>query len=402
MGSYIINNLSKRGALMQNIIDQLPEIATRIQSIRDIILANIVLLGQIPAPTFGEKNRALAFLERLIEFQVDECSFDQYGNPLGIMKGTSTSKPPIFVNAHLDTVFNKDIVYNFMVKENFIQGPGLCDNSFGVGVLASIPAILKELNITLESDLVLAGTIHSLGKGNYQGTRHLLKTWPTPIRGAVCIESIELGLLNFFSNGMVRCDIKCSAIKEAPEKNRHNAILILNEVINNIMEICLPVRPSSKINIGTISGGEDYSISAVTARLGIELSSNSNKIVKSMLNNIKSIIEDIGHKYVVDIKLNIISNLKPCRLNYDHPLVKTSVSILNKLDLEPIIEPKESNISIFLANNIPAINVGLTYGKNCYQGNARLQIEPMYKGIAQLIGIIMAIDKGVCDEELVA
>jgi len=94
---------------MDDYLEKLPEFVDIIRSIKDTIIANIVLIGQIPSPTFKEKKRTMVFMERLAGFQVDECSTDGYRNPIGIIRGTSESKPPIFVVAHLDTLFGKDI-----------------------------------------------------------------------------------------------------------------------------------------------------------------------------------------------------------------------------------------------------------------------------------------------------
>jgi tripeptide aminopeptidase len=40
----------------------------------------------------------------------------------------------------------------------------------------------------------------------------------------------------------------------------------------------------------------------------------------------------------------------------------------------------------------------LTRGQGYQQTAARMQIEPLFKGIAQIIGVLKAIDSGVCDE----
>ena len=58
---------------------------------------------------------------------------------------------------------------------------------------------------------------------------------------------------------------------------------------------------------------------------------------------------------------------------------------------------KFSKLSIFLSHGIPAITLGVSRGKHMLMKNATMEIEPMFKGIAQIIGVIMAIDSGVCD-----
>ena len=98
---------------MEKILEKLPEYVEEIRSLKETIITNIVLIGQIPAPTFREKRRANFLLERLAESQVDECTTDGYRNPIGIVRGTQRSQAPIFVVAHLDTFFDKDIMSAF-------------------------------------------------------------------------------------------------------------------------------------------------------------------------------------------------------------------------------------------------------------------------------------------------
>jgi acetylornithine deacetylase/succinyl-diaminopimelate desuccinylase-like protein len=385
---------------MDDVLNRLAEMVDGIHAMREIIITNIVLIGQVPAPTFKEKKRSQVFMDRLAEFQVDECTTDGYRNPIGIIRGTDRSKPPIFVVAHLDTFYEKDIDYNFTVDANSITGPGILDNSLSVGVLISLPAILKKLNLRFQSDLVLTAPIQSIGKGNLRGVRHLLKTWPTPIRGAICLEGVELGRLNYFSDGMIRGEIHCKVSEERGplEDYTPNAILILNEIINEILNLRLSQRPRAKIVIGRFSGGADHGKIAFEASLGFEIRSDSDKVVKSIYSSIKDIVEGVRHENEVGLSLKTISNLKAARLKFNHPLVKAAAAVLQKLGIQPVSKPTESALSIFLSHQVPAVTLGITYGEHYYLENANMEIAPMAKGIAQVIGVLKAIDSGVCDE----
>ena len=389
---------------MDDFIKNLPNLVPEIKAARDIIITNIVLIGQTPAPTFKEKRRSAVFMERLAEFGVDEVTTDGYRNPIGIIHGTASDKAPIFVVAHLDTFIEKDLVHNYTIKKKKITGPGILDNSLGVGVLVSLPILFKRLDLRFESDIVLAGTIQSIGKGNLRGVRHLLKTWPTPIRGAVCLEGVELGRLNYFSDGMIRGEIQCniSEEKDVFQKFTPNAILILNEVINEIMNLRLSQRPHSRIVLGKIAGGVNHGKIAYEATLGFEIRSDSYKMVKAIYNSIKDIVDGIGHENEVELNMRTLSNLKASRLKFNHPLVKSSAAILGSLGIKPISKSTESSQSIFLSRKIPAVTLGITHGENYYTEKATMEIEPMFKGIAQVIGVLKAIDNGVCDEYPVA
>ena len=385
---------------MDKYLDALPMFVDKIREIREVIISNIVLLGQIPAPTFHEKKRAEHLVARLAEFQVDECTIDDYGNPIGVIHGTSPTKPPIFVVAHLDTFSEVKEDLHYEVTDKIISGIGVSDNSAAVGVLVSLPEIFKRLNLQFTSDIVLVGTILSLGRGNLKGVRKLLSHWPSPIRGAICLETVELGRLNYFSYGMIRSEISCSIAVEDHGRRRYepNAILVLNEVINAILGLALPQKPRTQIVIGRIAGGFDHGNIAYDANIGFEIRSDSDDMVKALYADIQDIVEGINKMFSVELRLNRISNLNATRLNSNHPLIKCASRILNHLGVEIFSEPSESSLSIFLDKKIPAITLGITWGDNLHQNDAMIEIEPMYKGVAQIPALLMAIDNGVCDE----
>lgn len=388
---------------MNDYLNKLPVFVEAIESMKEIIITNVVLIGQINAPTFKEKRRTTVIMERLAEFQVDECTTDGYRNPIGIIRGTSEAKPPIFVVAHIDTPLHKskDSILNYRVSVDSVKGPGILDNSLGVGVLISLPEILRRLELRFESDIVLAGVIQSIGKGNLRGIRHLIKTWPTPIRGAVCIEGVDIGRLNYYSEGMIRCEIKCNT---APENDidllysRPNPILILNDVMNQVLRLPLPQRPRSRIIFGKISGGVNYGKIPEESVLGFEIRSDADRMVKTIYNDIKDIVDGISQEHRVTLDMSIISNLSAARLKFNHPLVKSAGAVMKTLGLKPVSASSESELSIFLSRKIPAVTLGITRGKNRGTDEASMKIDPMFKGVAQIIGVLMAVDSGICDE----
>ncbi|RJP81943.1 MAG: M20/M25/M40 family metallo-hydrolase [Desulfobacteraceae bacterium] len=385
---------------MESYLEEIPSYVEKIKFIKETILSNIVLIGQVPSQTFNEARRADIFQERMADAQVDECSMDEFRNPIGVVRGTSDKKPPIFVVGHLDTFIDKEVDHNYTIIKDAVYGPGIMDNSAGIGILISLPEIFRKLGLRFESDIVIAGLIHSLGKANLQGIRRLLGAWKTRIRGAICVEGGELGRLNYYSDGIRRCEVECriSAEDGVEYRFKPNAILILNDVINRILTLCLPQRPRARVIIGKISGGFKHGIIALEGTLGFEIQSDSDQMVKTIFRDINDIVDGLSHEYQVDMKLKTISSVNAGTLNFNHPLVKSTVAIMKKLDLKPIAEPSGSELSIFLSQQIPAVTLGVSRGHNYHLANAWMEIEPMYRGIAQIVGVIKAIDSGVCDE----
>jgi di/tripeptidase len=122
-------------------------------------------------------------------------------------------------------------------------------------------------------------------------------------------------------------------------------------------------------------------------------------MVKNIYSDLKDIVDGIGHENEVSLTIKTISNLKAARLKFNHPLVKNAAVVLETLGIKPVSKSTESAMSIFLSRKIPTVTLGITHGENYYTDNATMEIEPMFKGVAQIIGVLKAIDGGVCDEQ---
>lgn len=388
---------------MDEVLLKLPFFVDRLKSIKESIISNIVLIGQTPGPTFAEDVRGDLFLERLSGAGIGECGKDQMKNAIGIIRGSDGKNvPPIFLTANLDTVYSADDVdHNYTVRKNTISGPNVLDNTVSLGILATLPQILRHLDLTFSSDIVIAGVTQSIGRGNLKGIRHLLNHWTGPILGGLIMEGQKLGHFNYYSEGIIRGEISCDITTKGQfinHKFKPNAILILNEVINELLFINLPQRPRCRIIIGRIKGGHKHGEIACDANLGFEIQSDSDEMVKNVFGKIEDIVEGIGHEHSVALKIETLTVQNAAALKFAHPLVKCAVSIMKTLGLKPISESSESELSVFLSRNIPALALGITTGSSAHLETATMRINPMFTGIAQILGLLMAMDMGFCDD----
>jgi acetylornithine deacetylase/succinyl-diaminopimelate desuccinylase-like protein len=389
---------------MENFLNDLAAYAEKIKSIKEIILTNIVLLGQTPCeadrnPHTGKSPRSGVFLERLSDGFADECTLDTFGNPYGIVKGSNSVTPPIVLVAHMDTTFDGKSELLYSVTGDAVVGPGLLDNSLGVGVLMSIPQVLKTLGLSFQSDIVLIGLPESLHRCNLKSIQDVFGAWKAPIRAAICVEGGERGRLNYFSNSMVRVEVTVDIPKEIgwEYNNGVNAIIVMNEVINRILEIRLPQRPRTHIVVGCINSGTRCGKAPLYARLGFEVHSDSDRMVEEVFDKVDDICGNISHHTGVKIDLDRISAIKAAKLTSHHPLVQSAVRVMETLDIKPSFESSQSELSVFLSHNIPAITLGVAHGENYHKEDERADIESIFKGIAQIIGVMAAVDQGVCD-----
>ncbi len=384
---------------MAHIISDLWNIEERVRSLREIILANLVMLSEIPAPTFNETARMQFLVNRFNELQLLNCSTDEKGNGLGIIPG-ETGERNILIVGHLDTVFDSKVDHTISVEPHRIIGPGVGDNGLGIAVIATLPLILQHLNIKTKSNIILMGSAQSLGMGNIRGLRFFLDHADMPIHSGICVEGVKLGRISYSSIGMMRCGIKFS-VPEEYDWTRFGAvgaIVTINDAINRILEIPLPKRPKTNIVLGSVEGGTGFNTIATNASLKFEIRSESGRMVKNIGQKAEYIAHEVASHSGADVDFRIYAQRRPGGIPFSHPLATTAREIMRSLDITPRITPSTSELSAFIDKKIPAVTLGLTDGENLDQLNESIEIEPIFKGIAQLIGLILAIDGGHCDE----
>lgn len=383
---------------LQTVTGSLHELQDQLTQFREILLANLVMIGEIPAPTSGEQKRIEFLLNRFKEAGLSENSIDDCGNGIGLLEGEEGERS-ILLNAHADTVFSAKSDHTMQVSSESIIGPGVADNSLGLGVLATIPYILQELDIKLKNNLVLLGGVKSLGRGDLEGIRFFLDNNGFDIKNALCIEGVELGRLSYTSIGMLRGEITCK-VPESYDWSRFgdaSAILTLNEVINKINDIRLPKRPRTSVVMGSISGGSSFNTIAKEATLGFEVRSEAENVVDDVGKTIEDIAKEVASKTGDEVELDIFARRRPGGIPYAHPMNECARSIMNTLDIEPRLAPSTSELAALIDKKIPALTLGITSGDRIHKMNESVQIEPIYKGLAQIIGILIATDGGFCD-----
>lgn len=384
---------------LENLKRELPELEEKLKKYREVLLANLVMIGEIPSPTFGEKERIEFILHRFDEAGLTDSSIDDAGNGIGILSGKEPNHS-ILINAHADTIFPAKTDHTMQVRRRSITGPGVADNSLGLAVLVTLPYIMEDLGLQLNNDLVLLACAKSLGRGNLEGIHFFLNNNRMNIQSAICIEGIQLGRLSYSSLGMLRGEITCR-IPESYDWSRFgdaSAILTLNEIINKMNDIRLPRRPRTSIVMGSITGGTSFNTIARDATLGFEVRSESQEIVEQTGTAIQDIVEEVSSRTGDQIELDIFSRRTPGGIPYSHPLTSCAREVMNALDIEPRLAPSTSELSALIDKNIPALTLGLTVGESTFKTNETILIEPIYKGLVQLLGTIISIDGDYCEK----
>ena len=374
------------------------ELLERLGAYKESVLANLVMAGEIPAPTFSEHRRIEFLVNRFIESSVSEVSADDAGNGIGIIKGTGGDQGPrraILVNAHADTVFSEKTDHTLEVGKETISGPGVADNSLGFAVLATLPQIFSELGIRFYNDIILLGGVKSLGRGNLDGIRFFLDQNPFDIAAGLCLEGVQLGRLSYQSIGMFRGEISCT-VPESYDWSKFgeaSAVLTLNEIINKINDIRIPRRPRTGIVMGKIEGGSSFHTLAKKASLGFEVRSESDEVVSSIEATFRNIATEVASKTGDQIELDIFAHRKAGGIPFEHPVVMLARQTMEQLEIEPRLAPSTSELAAFIDHQIPALTLGITTGEQQHNQLESIQINPIFRGLAQIIGTLINLDQ---------
>lgn len=381
------------------LLERLPEFQEGAREIREILLTNLVMVSEIPAPTFGEGRRVEFLLERFNEYQLQNCSTDEADNALGILPGRSGARS-ILVVAHMDTPFAETVDHTVSVEPAAVSGAGIGDNSLGLAALVSLPMLLARLDIQLESDIILMGSSRSLGRGDIEGIRFFMNHRKVPVSTGICVEGVKLGRLSHHSIGMLRGEIEYRVPEEYDwtRFGAGGAIVNMTDVINRILEIPLPRRPRSSIVFNRVEAGASFNAIPRRALLQFEVRSEEEEIVKRVGDEIADIVAETSSQTGAEVDFRILARRRPGGIPFAHPLAASARGILRSLGINPRISPSTSELSAFIDRKIPAVTIGLTEGEYHDEATERLEIEPLFLGLAQLVALLIAIDGGMADE----
>jgi hypothetical protein len=378
------------------LLNALPHPATTaLEAYRELLLGNLVMLGEIPAPTFGEQDRIEFLKQRLTECGLQNVCSDGLGNGLGILPGAGGGGS-ILLAAHADTPFQATVPHTISVYQDGVRGPGVADNSLGLATLATLPTVLERLQIRLNSDVVVMGSIRSLGKGDLEGLRYFLRHHRLPIKAGVLVEGAQLGRLNYASHASLAAELHCTQ-RLGQDFGNVGAIEPLGEIIGRLHTLPMVARHQVKLVLGSMEAGTSFKTPARSARLRFLIQTESDVLLQETERTVAELLDSESMRNDVNLNLEVIARTRAGGLAPDHPLVEAARTAMKNVDIEPQRHIFGSAISSFVEHGIPAITLGISHARNLNQADETVAIAPMIQGLAQLIGVLLAIDGGCCD-----
>ncbi len=384
-------------ATLEQIVAALPDYRAAADRVREHWLAHLALIGEIPAPTFAEQMRAEMIAERFAAAGLQACVVDARGNASALLPGRSGATT-LLVAAHADTLAAEGEQPEVEIYQERVVGPFVGDNAPAVAALATLPMLLEQLNIRLNANLVLLAAARTQGRGNLEGVRAFLSESGSRFTSALCLESFQLGRLNYASVGMLRGEITCRlpADYNWAQFGSTGTVIPMADVIQRISRIPVPQRPLTTIVIGTVQGGIAPGNVARETVLGFEVRSESVEMLNQIREQLEDITEDVTAQSGKLVSLDIYVRREPAALDIGHPLVRQARAIIGGLGLTPSLYPSTSMMAGLRDAGLPVVTLGLTTGE---RRNELEEIEesaalpPVSLGLAQLVAMLQAMDE---------
>jgi acetylornithine deacetylase/succinyl-diaminopimelate desuccinylase-like protein len=350
-----------------------------------------VAIQQIPAPPFGESQRAAFIYEAFRKERVSEVSIDEVGNVLAHLPG-NPNRSPLIITAHMDTVFPLNTPLQNYPQPDRIYGPGIGDNSIGVASLFGLLWTFQLISHSLQlpADIWLIANVGEEGLGNLRGMRRIVEKFQGDVLAYLVIEGMGLGQI--FHRALeikrYRIYVKTPGGHSWVDFGRPSAINEIAGLINHLAGFSIPRKPRTSMNIGTISGGTSVNTIAAEAFLDLDLRSENTKTLDNLVKIVEASILN-ARKTDVVVSLEQIGHRPGGRIPASHPLVRLAGRCLKRHGIQPELSVGSTDANIPLSMKLPAICVGVTRGSGAHTTNEFIETGFLPQGLGQLVDLVV-------------
>ena len=357
---------------------------TQIERLLDLAIA----VQQVPAPTDHERRRA-GFVRS--HFETDglaDVTLDAVGNVLARLPGSGQERP-LVVTAHLDTVFPSGTDLDVLRQPGRISGPGIGDNSIGVAGLSALAWLLQERGIRLPGDVWLVANVGEEGLGNLRGMKAVVERFEGRAKAYVVLEGMALGQVYHRALGVRRYRIRMHTPGGHSwiDYGRPSAVHELSALAARITALKVPSAPRTTLNVGKIAGGTSVNTIAAEAELELDLRSERWETLAAVAAQVEQ-LAIATRREGVEVEVTIIGERPAGELPAQHPLVRLAQACLQEEGLPSNLNIGSTDANQPLSQGLPAVTIGLTTGSGAHTVHEYINIEPLAKGLEQLVRLV--------------
>jgi tripeptide aminopeptidase len=336
----------------------------------DEITEEHIRICSIPAPPFGEAERARHLRERFLEAGLSEVRLDEAGNCVALRKGRSLN-PLLVISAHLDTVFPAETDFTVRQVEGRLLAPGISDDGCGLAALMAIARSLGASGLETDGSLLFVGTVGEEGEGNLRGVRHLFtrSDWAKRIDAFISLDGPGLERITNGALGSRRYRVHLVG------KGGHswgdfgiaNPVHALGRAIARLVAYPAPQDPRTTFNVGKIEGGASINVIPRSATMDVDLRSACGDELLRLDAFFRRVVreatddENNGRRkgdWPLELDLQLIGDRPGGETSPATPIVGIAIEATRMLGHKAQLDQASTDSNIPISLGIPAITLG--------------------------------------------
>lgn len=363
-----------------------------VQEVLADIIAETVLIQQIPAPTFHELVRANHVLSRLGACDLVGVGIDGVNNAYGRLPGSDPDAPALLVCAHTDTVFRADTDLTLRREEGGrICGPGIGDNSAGIAAMIALADILRQFRARPRRDIWFVATSREEGLGDLGGIRAFYERRRARLGLAINVEGMAFGRVYHAGIAARRLHVVCRADggHSWHQFGQPSAIHGLVRAAARLTELTPPTRPRTTYNIGLIEGGHSINSLATEASFYLDLRSEDPAALAALEREVMALIAAAGDEGL-RFSVEVVGDRPAGAIPPEHELVQAAIAALETVGVKPITQAGSTDANFLLAQGVPTVTIGVVRGGNAHRPDEYIETATLADGMKQLILLALA------------
>ncbi len=358
----------------------------------------MVLIQQVPAPTFAEADRAQLVEDEMRVLGLADVMQDDMHNVFGRLPATTEpTGRPVVISAHLDTVFPAETDLTLTRSERYFCGPGVGDNSTGVAGLLSVAETILNHGLIRRSDIWFVANVGEEGLGDLRGMRAVADRFGSDARYVV-VEGGLFGQLSYQAIGVKRFKIEARAPGGHSWGNygATSAIHMLAHLIAAFDSLTVPTVPKTTYNVGLIEGGTSINTIAQHAALWLDLRSEDTRTLSDLVAQVENLVELHNKRHLVhatgaSLTMTQVGNRPAGRAKRNSALVgwaRDALWHVGHSDVRTIASSTDANVP--LSRGYEAVCLGLTESANSHRMDEYIVTDLLPAGLGQLLLVALA------------
>jgi acetylornithine deacetylase/succinyl-diaminopimelate desuccinylase-like protein len=334
------------------------------------ITSEQIAICSIPAPPFGEDERAAYLCEKFRQRGLSEAHVDKEGNCVALRRGRSLS-PLLVVSAHLDTVFPAGTDFTVRREQSRLLAPGIADDGCGLVALISILHALEESSIETEGSLLFVGTVGEEGEGNLRGARYLLTQgeWAGRVDAFISFDGPGIERITHAALGSrrYRVRLKGTGGHSWGDFGAANPVHAMGRAVARLSAYPAPVSPRTTFNVGRIEGGTSVNVIPHEASMDVDLRSASAEELQRLDAFFRRAVREAAEDEngarragdpPLELDLKLIGDRPSGETPVDAAIVRLAEEATRYFGYRPRLDRSSTDSNIAISLGIPAVTLG--------------------------------------------